>query len=229
MRSPLLSLALASLCLVGFAPAAEKTSLLGKVQPEIRLTDGTVFKKAKIVDYSLDKATATIAEPTRIRVVALDQLPPALRDQLLAEAGVKPATPPQGPAHHRASPARPPARSGGISYPAAPPVAATHRPPPAGDSLLNQAATAAPVQLKAHLTRTYGQVGSLSTKILDTGEVPGWPKIRVSGETSFTERAPGQRASSLHQEKFEIDYVIADGLLTPSTVTVGGMTRPITP
>jgi len=229
MRRSLLSLALTSLALVAPAPAAEKSSVLGKVQPEIRLIDGTVFKKAKIVDYSLDKATATIAEPTRIRVVALDQLPPALRDQLLAEAGVKPATPPKHPAHHRTPPARPPARSGGISYPAAPPVAATHRPLPAGDSLLNQAATAAPVQLKAHLTRTYGQVGSLSTKILDTGEVPGWPKIRVSGETSFTERAPGQRASSLHREKFEIDYVIADGLLTPSTVTVGGITRPITP
>jgi hypothetical protein len=229
MRRHLLSLALASLALVASAPAAEKSSVLGKVQAEIRLTDGTVFKKAKIVDYSLDKATATIAEPTRIRVVALDQLPPALRDQLLAEAGVKPATAPKHPAHPRAHPARPPLQAGGIAYPAEPPVAATHRPPPAGDSLLNQAATAAPVQLKAHLTRTYGQVGSLTTKILDTGEVPGWPKIRVSGETSFTERTPGQRASSLHREKFEIEYVIADGLLKPTTVTVGGITRPITP
>lgn len=227
MRSHLLSLALASLVLVASAPAAETPSVVGKVQPEIRLTDGTVFKKAKIVDYSLDKATATIAEPTRIRVVPLDKLPPALRDQLLAEAGVKPATAPKHPGQNRAHPTRPLPQGGGISYPAEPPVAATNHPPPSGGSLLKQAATAAPVQLKAHLTRTYGQVGSLSTKVLETGEVPGWPKIRVSGETSFTERAPGVRASSLHREKFEIEYVIADGVLKPTTVTVGGISRPV--
>jgi len=215
--------------IVALATAAEKTSLLGKVQPEIRLTDGTVFKKAKIVDYSIDKSTATIAEPTRIRVVAIDTLPPTLRDQLLTEAGVKPTTPPKSPAHHRTPPTRPPARSSGINYPTETPVATTNPAPPSGDPLLKQAATAAPVQLKAHLTRTYGQVGSLSTKILETGEIPGWPKIRVIGETSFTEWSPGQRASSLHQEKFEIEYVVTDGVLKPSTVTVGGISRPIAP
>ena len=229
MRSPLLSLALASLCLVAFAPAAEKTSLLGKVQPEIRLTDGTVFKKAKIVGYSLDKATATIAEPTRIRVVPLDKLPPALRDQLLAEAGVKPATTPKHPGQNRAHPTRPLPQGGGISYPAEPPVAATNRPPPPGDSLLKQAAVAAPLQLKTHLTRTYGQVGSLSTKVSETSEVTGWSRIRVQGETSFTERGAGQRASSIRHEKFEIEYDIASGVLKPETVTLGGISHPIAP
>jgi hypothetical protein len=229
MRSHLFSLALAFLALVTLATAAEKTSVIGKVQPEIRLTDGTVFKKAKIVDYSLDKSTATIAEPTRIRVVALDKLPPALRDQLLTEVGVKPAVPPKNPAPYRVRPTRPPPHSGGINYPTEIPVATTKPAPQSGDSLLKQATTAAPVQLKAHLTRTYGQVGSLSTKILETGEVPGWPKIRVTGETSFTEWSPGQRASSLHQEKFEIEYVVTDGVLKPTTVTVGGISRPIAP
>ena len=225
----LLATYFALVALVALATAAEKNSVLGKVQPEIRLTDGTVFKKAKIVDYSIDKSTATIAEPTRIRVVAIDKLPPALRDQLLTEAGVKPATPPKTPAHSRAHPTRPPTHSGGISYPTIPPAATTNHAPQSGDSLLKQAATAAPVQLKAHLTRTYGQVGSLSTKIMETGEIPGWPKIRVTGETSFTEWSPGQRASSLHQEKFEIEYVVTDGVLKPTTVTVGGISRPIAP
>ena len=217
------------LALVALATAAEKSSVLGKVQPEIRLTDGTVFKKAKIVDYSLEKSTATIAEPTRIRVVALDTLPPTLRDQLLTEAGVKPAVPPKKPAPYRARPIRPPPHSGGITYPTAPPVATTNPAPQSGDALLKQAATAAPIQLKAHLTRTYGQVSSLTTKILETSEVPGWPMIRVTGETAFSEWSPGQRASSLHQEKFEIEYVVTDGVLKPTTVTVGGISRLIAP
>lgn len=215
--------------LVAVATAAEKSSLVGKVQPEIRLTDGTVFKKAKIVEYSIDKSTATIAEPTRIRVVAIDTLPPTLREQLLSEAGVKPATPPKPPAHSRAHTNRPPTQTGGISYSTETPVPETNLPPPPGDPLLKQAVTAAPLQLRTHLTRTYGQVGSLSFKILETGEVPGWPKIRVIGETSFTEWSPGQRASSLHQEKFEIEYVVTNGVLKPTTVTVGGISRPIAP
>ena len=229
MRSPLLSLALASLCLVGFAPAAEKTSLLGKVQPEIRLTDGTVFKKAKIVDYSLDKATATIAEPTRLRVVALDQLPPALRDQLLAEAGVKPPVSPKKFPQNHPRPPRTPTQTGGRPSPSDPPIATTNQPAQPVDQLLKQAAVAAPLQLKTHLTRTYGQVGSLSTKVSETSEVTGWSRIRVRGETSFTERGAGQRASSIRHEKFEIEYDIASGVLKPETVTLGGISHPIAP
>lgn len=69
-----------------------------------------------------------------------------------------------------------------------------------GDQLLNQAATTTPLRLKAHLTRTYGHVGSLTTNSLETSEVTGWPNFRVTGETSFTEGSPGQRIRSLHQE-----------------------------
>ena len=85
----LLFLLLATTTLLLAATTPEKTAVLGKVQPEIRLTDGTVFKKAKIVDFSVEKSTATIADPTRIRVVPLDTLPPKLRHQLLTEAGIK--------------------------------------------------------------------------------------------------------------------------------------------
>ena len=207
--------------------AAEKSSLLGKVQPEIRLTDGTVFKKAKIVDFSLDKSTATIAEPTRIRVVPIEKLPPALRDQLLAEAGVKPATPPKTPARHSPRPYQPPPQTGAVASTAPAPVAAPPSSSPSRDHLLQQAALNAPAQLKAHLTHAYGQVGSLATQVVETADVPGWPRIRVSGETSFTERSPGQRVSSLRQEKFEIEYSVTPaGALKPETITVGGISRP---
>lgn len=216
-----------ALATAALAPAAEKTSILGKVQPEIRLTDGTVFKKAKIVEYSIEKSTATIAEPTRIRTVPLDTLPPKLRDQILAEAGVKTAAPRQHPTRPNVRPLRPPLPANS-SAAAEAPTASSPAPLPR-DQLLKQAATTAPAQLKAHLTRTYGVISNLSTQILETSEVQGWPKIRVSGETSFAEWSPGQRASSLHKEKFEVEYVVADGVLRPETVTVGGISRPVAP
>ncbi len=208
------------------AASAEKKSYLGQVQPEIRLTDGTLFKQARIVDYSIEKSTATIAEPTRIRVVALDTLPPALRDQLLAEAGVKPATPPKNSTRPYTRPSQPPLQTRAVSSPAAP-VATTTSAPGTREQLLQQAALNAPVQLKAHLIHAYGQLGSLATQVIETTEVPGWPRIRVSGETSFTVRSPGQRLSSLRQEKFEIEYSFtAVGALKPETITVGGISRP---
>lgn len=221
-----LLLAAAALATVAFAAPAEKTSILGKVQPEIRLTDGTVFKKAKIVEFSIEKSTATIAEPTRIRTVPLDTLPSKLRDQILAEAGVKTADPRQRPTRPNVRPLRPPVPAGSAAAEA--PTASSPVPQPR-DQLLKQAATTAPAQLKAHLTRTYGVISNLSTQILETSEVQGWPKIRVSGETSFAEWSPGQRASSLHKEKFEVEYVVADGVLRPETVTVGGISRPVAP
>ena len=226
MRRPLFSLALACLGLVASASAADVPSLLGKVQPEIRLTDGTLFTQAKIVDYSISKSTATIAEPTRIRTVPLNLLPAALRDQLLAEAGAKAADPRNRPNRTAVRPIRTPTQAGTMNSGTEPPVATTAAGLPV-EQLLKLAATSAPSQLKVHLTRTYGQVGGLSTKILETGEVPGWPRIRVTGEASFTERSPGQSASSQHKEKFEIEYVIAEGVLKPETVTVGGISRPV--
>jgi hypothetical protein len=213
------------LVVIALATAAEKTSVIGKVQPEIRLTDGTVFTKAKIVEYSVEKSTATIAEPTRVRVVPLNTLPPKLRDQILSEAGVKPPEPRPHPTRPIARPLRPPLAAGPSN---SEPPTATTAPQPL-EQLLEQAVATAPAQLKAHPIRTYGVVSNVSTKFLDAGEVPGWPQIRVSGETSFAEWSPGQRASSLHREKFDVVYTMTDGVLKPETVTVGGISRPVTP
>ena len=217
----LLTLLLATVVL---ATAAEKKSTLGQVQPEIRLLDGTVFTKAKIVAYSLDQSTATIAEPTRVRTVPIDQLPNPLRDQLLAEAGVvkpKPAAPRPRPAHPLPAPTQTPAV-------ATPPIA-TSSTPQSREQLLQLATSHAPDQLKALLSRNYGQVGSFSAKVLETSEVPGWPRIRVTGEATFTERTPSRPASSLRKEKFEVEYDTTSGVLQPTTVTVGGIATPVAP
>eukprot|EP01035_Chromulina_nebulosa_P055335 gene55335-75829_t len=142
------------------APSPEKKTLLGQVQPEIRLTDGTVFKQAKIVDYSLDQSTATIAEAKRVRTVPLDSLPPKLREQLLAEAGVskpKSADPRQRPS--RPLPTRPLPAPTSSATAAPPPLASSPTPLPR-EQLQQLATSHAPDQLKAQLTRIYGQVGS---------------------------------------------------------------------
>jgi hypothetical protein len=225
--SRLLALLLASATFLSAAPAGKK-SVLGQVQPEIRLTDGSVFKQVRIVAYSLEQSTATLAESKRVRTVPLDQLPPKLRDQLLTEAGVKPKPADPRPRPTRPYPARPlpvPTQSPTV---ATPPVA-TSSTPQSRVQLLQLAASSAPDQLKAQLTRTYGQVGSFAPKILETAEVPGWPRIRVTGEATFTERTPGRPASSLRKEKFEIEYDTTTGVLQPATITVGGIAHPIAP
>lgn len=242
MRHPRRGLAtlafLLSALLSPAAPAAEKKPLLGQVQPEIRLTDGTVFKKAKIVEFSVEKSTATIAEPTRIRVVPLENLPPKLRTQLLAEAGIKtPDTPPARPRGH-ARPTRPP---GNVTPPSNPPPDKTILPdPPATlptvspipptplDQLLKQAAAAAPDELKFHLARTYDRVGSLTCKIRETIQVPGWQKIRVSGEASFTQWDARQSDHVARTDKFEVEFAIVDSRkLRPDTVSFAGLSRPV--
>jgi len=222
----MLRLLLALLTSAVLLPAAEKSSVLGKVQAEIRLSDGTVFKQAKVVEYSIEKSTATIAEIARVRVVPFDLLPPKLRDQILVEAGVKSANPRTVRKDTRPRPSTP--TQSPVSTISPDVLVATTATPLPREQLAKLAATNAPLQLKAHLVRTYGNVGSLSTKVFETAEVTGWPKIRVTGETSFTEWVPGTRSSSLHREKFEIEYLIADGGgLKAETVTVGGIARPV--
>lgn len=219
---------------LSLATAAEKTSVVGKVQPEIRLADGTVFKKAKIVDYSVEKSTATIAEPTRIRTVPLDQLPASLRNQLLAEAGVKPVSPSP---HPEQRPRRP---RGAITPPSPPPpdktilpeAPATSASPAAPatplDQLIQQASAAAPDEVKFHLAKTYDRVGSLTCKIREAAQVPGWQKIRVSGEAAFTQWDARQADHVWRTDKFEVEFTIVEGRqLKPTQVSFGGITRAV--
>ena len=231
----LLSL-LATITLVSAATTAEKPAVLGKVQPEIRLTDGTVFKKAKIIEFSVEKSTATIADPTRIRVVPLDTLPPKLRQQLLTEAGIKSGdtatqpkrtgTRPTRP-HNAVAPAPPPPADKTI-LPDTPAPTATSTPPTPLDQLLQQAATAAPDELKFYLARAFDRVGSLTCKIRETIQVPGWQKIRVSGEAAFTQWDARQNDHVWRTDKFEVEFAILESrTLRPDSVSFGGLSRPV--
>jgi hypothetical protein len=232
----LLFLLLATTTLLLAATAPEKTAVLGKVQPEIRLTDGTIFKKAKIVDFSMEKSTATIADPTRIRVVPLDTLPPKLRHQLLSEAGIKSddtSTPPKRATtrptrpHHAVAPAPPPPPDKTI-LPDPPAASSALTPPAPLDRLLQQAATAAPDELKFYLARAFDRVGSLTCKIRETIQVPGWQKIRVSGEAAFTQWDARQNDHVWRTDKFEVEFAILEGrTLRPDTVSFGGLSRPV--
>lgn len=211
--------------------AAEKNSIVGQVQPEIRLTDGTVLTKAKIIGYSVEKdhATATLAESTHVRVVALDALPPKLRDQILTEAGVKPETPEKKSRRARPVqvPPSPPPPDKTI-LPDAPVSTANSPTAPATalDSLLKQAGTAAPDELKFYLTKTFDRVGSLTCKVREVAQVPGWQKIRVSGEAAFTQWDARQADHVWRTDKFEVEFAIVDGrTLKPESVSFAGIAR----
>lgn len=230
----LLFLLLATIPLLPAATTPEKNTVLGKVQPEIRLTDGSVFRKAKIVDFSVEKSTATLAEPNRIRVVPLDMLPPKLRQQLFTEAGIKSAdtsAPPKRARptrpHGNVAPAAPPPPDKTVlSDSPAPTSASTPRPPL--DQLLQQAATTAPDELKFYLARAFDRVGSLTCKIRETIQVPGWQKIRVSGEAAFTQWDARQNDHVWRTDKFEVEFAILEGrTLRPDTVSFGGLSRPV--
>ena len=226
MRRLLLAFALCStLAMAADKPSTPPPSILGQMQPEIRLTDGTVFKKAKIIEYSLDKATATIAEPTRIRVVALDTLPAALRERILTEAGVPPTDPRRRPIRTTRTV---PSQAGTLPTPVPETPVATTVTPPSHEQLLKQASTTAPTELKAYLIRKYGRVSSVSTRVVETTDVAGWPRIRVTGQISFMESAPGTRVSTPHQEKFEVEFAVTDtGTIQPDTVTFGGLSEAV--
>ncbi len=219
----------------GRARAAEEGSIIGQVQPEIRLTDGTVLTKAKIVSYSVEKEkkTATIAEPTRIRTVELEKLPVGLRDKILTEAGMKSETPITKPKGRRTRvaptpPSPPPADKTilpevAVSTPVAPGMPAT-----VSDALLKQAGTAAADELKFYLTKAFDRAGGLTCKVREIVQVPGWQKIRVSGEASFTQWDAKQADHVWRTDKFEVEYSIVDGnRLKAETVAFAGISRPV--
>lgn len=228
-------LASASVAVRAAEGTAVKPSIIGKVQPEIRLTDGTVFKKAKIVSFSVDgtsaSRTATISEPTRTRVVALDSLPKGLRDQILTEAGIKPDEPRQRQRRARPAPTTPSAPppdqtilpEAPVTTPNSPGVPATEL-----DPLLKQAGAAAPAELKFYLTKTFDRVGSLTCKVREVAQMPGWQKIRVTGEASFTQWDARQADQVWRTDKFEVDFAIIEGRsLKAETVSFAGISRAV--
>lgn len=219
MRFVVLSILLASVAVAEPPAPASRERVVGTVQPEIRLASGDVFKNGKVLDVSLEKGTATIADATRIRVVPLQQLPAALREQVVAEASrgdvrrynvyrqeVRPPPPPDRVATPRT---------------AAPPVR-----PTTIDKLIAQATEETPDELKLYLLKMNERVSSVTTKIRKVEQVPGWQKIRASGDAAFAVWDNSRRDYLWRTEKFEVEFAIINGTtLRLDTVTFGGISR----
>lgn len=199
------------------APAARER-VLGVVQPEIRLNNGTVFKNAKVLGASLERGTATLSDSQRIRTVPLTQLPSPLREQVQAEAG-RADRPRYNVYREEVRPTPPPDKV--ITPPPPEPVT-----PTITDRLIAQATAETPDELKLHLMRTNPQVSSLTTKLRKVEQVPGWPRIRASGDAAFAVWDNSRRDYVWRTEKFEVEFAIVNGTtLKLDRVMFGGISR----
>ncbi len=206
---------------LAFAASAGRETVIGTRQPEIRLVDGTVFKQAKVLDVSLEKGTATITDRTQLRTVPLEQLPEKMREQVVAEAS-RPGRPRYN--LYRVEPMRPPPPPDQPITPA-PPIAPAAT-PTVIDQLIARATEETADELKLHLLRSHQQLSSLTTKIRKVEQVPGWQKIRATGDAAFSIWDNSRRDYSWRTEKFEVEFDIVDGTsLRISSVTFGGITR----
>jgi hypothetical protein len=223
----LTSIALAATEAPKSAPVAPASSerVIGVVQPEIRLSDGRVFKNARVLDVTPLKESATISDGTRVRVVPLNSLPAALRDQLLAE---KSRT--DGPRYNVYRDVRPPPPPPDQVITPAPPVTPVAT-PTIIDQLIAQAVTEAPDELKLYLVKSGERVSSLTTKIRKTEQVPGWQKIRVSGDASFSTWDNLRRDYVWRTDKFEVEFAIVSvgTALKLDTVSFAGISRQADP
>ena len=199
-----------------------QAGIIGSVQPEIRLADGTVFTQVKVLDYSTAKGTATLADAKRIRTVPLKDLPAPLRAQLLAGHDRS------GERHRIYRPE--------TSRPAPPPDQAILPPPPVTavgtttmlDQLLQQAITETPDELKFYLIKGFDRVASVTCKVRKAEQVPGWQKIRVSGEAAYSSWDGSRRDYVWRADDFEVVFEIIDGKsLQADTVSFGGISRAV--
>lgn len=224
MRFVVLSILLASVAVAEPSTPASRERVVGTVQPEIRLENGVVFKNAKVLGVSLEKGTATISDTRRIRTVPLQQLPTPLREQAVAEAQ-RGDMPRYNVYRQEVRPPPPPDRV--IARPTpAPPVSAAPPAPNLMEKLIAQAAEEAPDELKLHLLRMNERVSSVTTKIRKVEQVPGWSKIRASGDASFSVWDNSRRDYLWRTEKFEVEFAIVNGTdLRLDTVTFAGISR----
>ena len=94
------------------------------------------------------------------------------------------------------------------------------------DQLIKQASTAAPDELKFYLIKAYERVGGLTCKIREAIQVPGWQRIRVSGEAAFTQWDARQGDHVWRTDRFEVEFAIVEGRsLQPESVSFGGIAR----
>ncbi|HUR57118.1 MAG TPA: hypothetical protein VM029_05385 [Opitutaceae bacterium] len=224
MKWLLLALAFSAAAFAANEPAPPATAarerVIGAVQPEIRLADGKVFKNAKVLDVSTAKSVATISDGNQIRIVALSQLPATLREQVVAEA-----TRGDAPRYNvYRQEVRPPSPVETVSTPAPPltPVGT----PTSIDRLIAQATAEAPEELKFYLRKSQPQLASITTQIRKAEQVPGWQKIRVSGDASVATWDNYRRDYVWRTEKFEVEFAILSGVsLKVDNFSFAGISR----
>lgn len=204
-------------------PPSAPDRVIGAVQREIRLAGGRVFKDARILGVDLPKETATISDGQQVRIVALSQLPEPLREQVVAEAARRDA--PRYNLYRETRPPPPPPDR--VIVPSPAPAVAIGSPPTIIDRLIAQATREAADELKLHLLKSGERVSSLTTKIRKAEQVPGWPKIRISGDAAFSQWDEGIRDYRWRSEKFEVEFGIVDGgtAIKLDRVSFGGISR----
>lgn len=226
MKSFLSLSAALSLILAASATAA----VIGVEQPLLKLTDGKVITQAKIVDYSSSRSTAIVADANGIVTVPLTQLPADLRTQLLTEPS-RETRPRYNVVHDdRSAAAIPPAPEDKVTTPP-PPVTAKETGNGSRTStevLIEQAKTETADELKFYLIKSFNQVTSLTTKIRKAEQVPGWSKIRVSGEAAYSAWDNYRRDYTWRTGKFEVEFAIIDGAsLRIDTISFNGISRQV--
>ncbi len=204
------------------AMVSAKDAVIGSMQPEIRLADGTVFTQGKILGYSRATGTATLADAKRIRTVALKDLPAPLREKLLTESDRRD----DQRRIYRPDTSRPAPPADQVILPPAP--VASKGTATVLDQLLQQAPTEAPDELKFYLLKAFDRVASVTCKVRKVEQVPGWQKIRVSGEAAYSSWDGSRRDYIWRTDDFEVVFEIVNGTaLKPDTVSFGGISRAV--
>jgi hypothetical protein len=206
-----------------FAFAAPER-VIGAVQTEIQLSDGTVFKNARVLDASRERNSVTISDGRQLRTLSLNALPAPLRDRVLGELARG-----QGPRHNIYREVRPTPPVDKVVLPTtpAPNPYAPAMPPSLTDQLIAKATAEAADELKLYLIKNHERgLASLTTKVRQAEQVPGWQKIRVSGEAAYSTWDNFRRDYVWRTENFEVDYEIVGGAsLKADRVTFAGVSR----
>jgi hypothetical protein len=224
MKRFLLSIGAATV--LSFTAFGASERVIGVVQPEIRLGDGTIFKNARVLDASRERNSVTISDGRRLRTLSLNALPTSLREGVIDDLARG-----YGRRHnvYREVRPAPPADKVVLPAPPAPNPHAPPMPPSVTDQLIARATTDAADELKLSLLKHHDpSLASLTTKVRQAEQVPGWQKIRVSGEAAYSTWDNFRRDYVWRTEKFEVDYQIVGGTsLQPDRVSFGGISRQV--
>lgn len=98
------------------------------------------------------------------------------------------------------------------------------------EQLEKQASAEAVDELKFHLIKEYTRVSELAVKVRSAERVPGWRRIRVSGNAAFATWSKRERDYVWRSGKFSVDFDLTpDNELQAASVTFDGIERPVNP